>query len=308
MFHYAGHQSGDEDIYFYHGDHLGSASWITEKAGFPIQYIHYLPYGEILANQMISPYDERFKFTTKELDTESGYYYFGARYLMSELGYFLSTDPLTDKNPEMSSYMYCNGNPIKYIDPDGRWFETAWDLFNLSLDIHSLHTNIQNGNVGDAIVDAAGLVLDAGSVLLPVVPGGAGTAIKAYRAADKVNDMNNLSSTTKIVENAKKRRDFEKKVGERIGKNKASQVTIEVKDGTKTRMDFISVENGELKLIEAKSSIDAPLTPNQRTAHPQIELEGGVIKGNKGNEIGLPHGTNLPPTKVDIIRPNSIDN
>ena len=69
----------------------------------PIQYIHYLPYGEILANQMISGYDERFKFITKELDTESGYYYYGARYLMSELGDFLSPDPLTNKTQEVQS-------------------------------------------------------------------------------------------------------------------------------------------------------------------------------------------------------------
>ncbi len=123
MFHFADHQSGDEEIYFYHGDHLGSASWITDKSAKPIQYIHYLPYGEILANQRASGYDERFKFTTKELDAESGYYYFGARYLMSELGYFLSTDPLTDKTPEISSYLYCNGNPLKYIDPTGKEIE-----------------------------------------------------------------------------------------------------------------------------------------------------------------------------------------
>ena len=107
-------------IYFYYEDHLGSASWITEKAGIPIQYIHYLPYGEILANQRISPYDERFKFTTKELDTESGYYYFGARYLLSELGDFLSPDPLLDQYPTLQPYLYCNGNPLKYIDPDGK--------------------------------------------------------------------------------------------------------------------------------------------------------------------------------------------
>ena len=75
MFHFADHQSGDEEIYYYHGDHLGSASWITDKSAKPIQYIHYLPYGEILANQRASGYDERFKFTTKELDAESGYFY-----------------------------------------------------------------------------------------------------------------------------------------------------------------------------------------------------------------------------------------
>ena len=79
-----------------------------------------LPYGQLLTNQTPYGYDERFKFTTKELDAESGYYYFGARYLMSELGDFISTDPLLDQYPKLQPYLYCNGNPLKYIDPDGR--------------------------------------------------------------------------------------------------------------------------------------------------------------------------------------------
>lgn len=106
------------------GDHLGSASWITDAHCAPIQYLHYLPYGEIIANQNLYGYNERYKFTGKELDAESGYYYFGARYLLSELGNFISSDPLTDKYPHLSSYIYCNGNPIRFIDPDGRdWYE-----------------------------------------------------------------------------------------------------------------------------------------------------------------------------------------
>lgn len=189
------HYNGIErEIYFYHSDHLGSASWITDSHCAPIQYLHYLPYGEIIANQNPSSiYNERFKFTGKELDEESGYYYFGARYYWSTLGYFISSDPLSDKTPGISSYAYCGWNPVNRLDPDGRWFETAWDLFNLGLDIHSLHEDIQNRNLGDAIVDAASLILDAGAVLLPFVPGGAGTALKVYRAADKIGDAANIS-------------------------------------------------------------------------------------------------------------------
>lgn len=60
------------NVYFTHSDHLGSASWITDKTGKPIQYIHYAPYGEYIANQRDGGYDERFKFTGKERDSESG--------------------------------------------------------------------------------------------------------------------------------------------------------------------------------------------------------------------------------------------
>ena len=65
---------------FYHSDHLGSAAWITRADSKPVQYLHYLPYGQLLANQMMTGYDERFKFTGKERDSETGYDYFGARY------------------------------------------------------------------------------------------------------------------------------------------------------------------------------------------------------------------------------------
>ncbi len=78
-----------------------------------------LPYGQLLTNQTPYGYDERFKFTTKELDAESGYYYFNARYLLSELGDFISTDPHLDTRPRISSYAYCSWNPINKTDPDG---------------------------------------------------------------------------------------------------------------------------------------------------------------------------------------------
>ena len=58
--------SKEGEAYFYHGDHLGSAYWITDYTGAPIQYIHYAPYGELIANQQAIGYDERYKFTGKE--------------------------------------------------------------------------------------------------------------------------------------------------------------------------------------------------------------------------------------------------
>jgi len=111
-----------ESTYFTHSNHLGSASWITDVHGDPVQYIHYAPYGELLADQKPtgSTYDERYKFTGKERDAESGYDYYGARYQIVPLGIWGSPDPLLDKYIHLSPYMYCSGNPIKFVDPDGR--------------------------------------------------------------------------------------------------------------------------------------------------------------------------------------------
>ena len=113
-------QNKEKSVFYYHGDHLGSASWITDTAGTPVQYIHYAPYGELIAEQRYGNYDERFKFTGKERDKESQYDYFGARFYWSRFTHFNSPDPLLDKYLYISPYAYCNWNPIKYIDPDGK--------------------------------------------------------------------------------------------------------------------------------------------------------------------------------------------
>ena len=108
------------DIYYYHADHLGSASWITNKEGTPIEYIHYMPYGELWYNWQASSYNERFKFTGKERDMETGYDYFGARFYSPTLLHWLAPDPLAGKYPDISPYAYCKWNPLKYVDPNGQ--------------------------------------------------------------------------------------------------------------------------------------------------------------------------------------------
>ena len=64
-------------------------------------------------------------FTGKERDEETGYGYFGARYMDHELmTMWLSVDPMTNKYPSISPYAYCAWNPVKLVDPDGREFIT----------------------------------------------------------------------------------------------------------------------------------------------------------------------------------------
>ena len=59
-------------------------------------------------------------FTGKEKDSETGFYYFGARYYDPALsGLFISIDPMSDKYPSLSPYAYCAWNPVKLVDPDG---------------------------------------------------------------------------------------------------------------------------------------------------------------------------------------------
>ena len=108
------------ESYFYHPDHLGSASWITDSAGRPVQHLQYLPWGESFVDQRSSTFDgARFTFSAKEKDAETGFSYFGSRYYCSDLSIWLSVDPMASKYPSLSPYVYCANNPVKLVDPNG---------------------------------------------------------------------------------------------------------------------------------------------------------------------------------------------
>ena len=63
-------------------------------------------------------------FSAKERDAETGLSYFGARYYSSDLSIWLSVDPMSDKYPSLSPYVYCADNPVKLVDPNGEEFDT----------------------------------------------------------------------------------------------------------------------------------------------------------------------------------------
>ena len=109
----------EKDVFFYHSDHLGSTSYITDKDGNATQFVCYKPYGEALVDEHNTSYEQPWKFNGKELDAETGLYYYGARYYEPVLAMWYGVDALAEKYPNKGGYVYCNNNPIKIIDPDG---------------------------------------------------------------------------------------------------------------------------------------------------------------------------------------------
>jgi RHS repeat-associated protein len=115
----------NEPAFYYHSDHLGSASYVTNGDGKVTQTLNYLPYGEDWVDLQyfdLMPAENNlgvYKFNGKEKDAESGYNYYGARYYDSEKISWISVDPMSDKYPNLSPYVYCANNPVKLIDPNG---------------------------------------------------------------------------------------------------------------------------------------------------------------------------------------------
>ena len=110
-----------EESFFYHSDHLGSTSYITDDRANITQYDAYLPYGELLVDEHSSSEDLPYKFNGKQFDEETGLYYYGARYMNPMASLWYGVDPLTEKYPDISSYSYCHNNPILLVDPDGAY-------------------------------------------------------------------------------------------------------------------------------------------------------------------------------------------
>ena len=162
--------------FYYHPDHLVSSSYITNFDGEVSQHIEYVPYGEVfideleltrksatagkancnntwntpyrfndcanegrgrLACSMPSAANRRVELNAKELDEETGMYYYGARYYEPRLSLWMSTDPMEEKYPATSSYCFVANNPIKYFDLDGL---QLWVANNeaMSLLLHTL--------------------------------------------------------------------------------------------------------------------------------------------------------------------------
>jgi RHS repeat-associated protein len=118
----------DQDMLFYHGDHLGSSNVVTDLSGALVEETAYYPYGATRFQRRTSARPETaYGYTGKERDHESGLYYYDARHYDAGLGCFLSGDPGyaefdgADLDPrEANLYAYSRGNPGTFLDPDGK--------------------------------------------------------------------------------------------------------------------------------------------------------------------------------------------
>jgi RHS repeat-associated protein len=107
--------------YYYHSDHLGSTSLITDLDGNVVQHVEYVPFGEVFIEERNNTWNTPYLFNAKELDEETGLYYYGARYYETRVSVWYGADPMQEKTPNISTYNYCLSNPVRYIDPTGMW-------------------------------------------------------------------------------------------------------------------------------------------------------------------------------------------
>jgi RHS repeat-associated protein len=174
--------------YFYHTDHLGSAQMITNTRGTVTEHIEYTPYGELWIEQRLDAGAAKtpFRFTGKEMDSETGLYYYGARYLNPQTSLWLSADPAMGEyipgapvNDEVKkrnenlpgmggvfntvnlhTFHYAGNNPVKYTDPDGRKFVIEGDQTyerQVKKDLRATERALRKSGDKDALKEFKGL-------------------------------------------------------------------------------------------------------------------------------------------------------
>ncbi|MCO5050791.1 MAG: pre-toxin TG domain-containing protein [Verrucomicrobiae bacterium] len=181
--------------YFYHQDHLGSSSVLSDYAGNLKELSVWYPFGRTQTNNPTAAFKVSNKFTGQVQDEETGLYYYNARYYDPELGRFIQADTIIPDpaNPQSyNRYAYVLNNPLRYTDPTG--FEPD-DLDDIPLTMGAAHAAMRQSaggesarlydkNVNSAHMMAGGL--RAGMEMNPVVGtfNGAYGAIKGKDAVD----------------------------------------------------------------------------------------------------------------------------
>jgi RHS repeat-associated protein len=108
-------------IRYQFGNHLGSASLELDAQAQVISYEEYYPYGSTsfqAVKTAIKAAAKRYRYTSKERDEETGFYYHGARCYTPWIGRWTSCDPAGIMGG-IDLYVYAANNPVRHIDPIG---------------------------------------------------------------------------------------------------------------------------------------------------------------------------------------------
>jgi len=150
-----------EEVFYYHPDHLGSTAYLTDQGGHLSEHLEYFPFGETWVQEGGSK-KTPYMYTSKEYDSETGLYYYGARYYDPRTSVWQSADPILEKylpnlsdriaaerngqkyDPEkslkgmggvyntvnMNLNAYAGNNPVLYVDPNGSDIYVSWVASN----------------------------------------------------------------------------------------------------------------------------------------------------------------------------------
>jgi len=130
--------------WYYHADGLGSIVALTDKHGNVVQRYDYDSFGNL--EQQGESIEQPFTYTARELDQETGLYYYRARYYDPQVGRFVSKDPIRFEGGDNNLYGYVQNNSVNATDPSG----LAHCYYSISR--HTLFCSSEEAGGGSVII------------------------------------------------------------------------------------------------------------------------------------------------------------
>ncbi|WP_257456314.1 SpvB/TcaC N-terminal domain-containing protein [Archangium lipolyticum] len=209
-------------LYFYHPDHIGSTSYVTDVDGELYEHMQYFPSGEPWVDQRSNTERLPFLFSGKELDQETGLSYFGARYYDPRTGLWASADPAATSYLDgagvggvyspinLATYTYTAHNPLRFVDPDGRswldWVQGSLDVASIALDATGVGAAVSwvpdviNAGISAGRGDLVGAGMSLGAAL-PGVGNAANVARLARQGVKAADAATTVVTTAKAADN-----------------------------------------------------------------------------------------------------------
>lgn len=298
--------------FFYHPNHLGSSSYITNLDGEVVQHIEYVPFGEVFIEERNSTWNTPYLFNAKEFDEETGLYYYGARYYDSRTSLWLGCDAEQENNPGFSTYCFVRNNPIIFFDPDGNsvWTKLGKAAIKIGAkvgkqgvkalnktatytsavsDVTDNIETISSSNTSNGEKIVAGLKL--ASELLPISYGDLKDGVKI---AQKV--FGNGSKTNQLRQKAKIGQEAHRQIEAALKKGGAkTEVTVKLPNGKVVRKDA-QLSDGTYVIIK----------PNTPSGHKSAQAHERLMKqyGHKTKTIYYdPNSPRYQPGSPTYIGP-----
>lgn len=272
-----GIERGDE-TFFHLTNHQGSTRFLADETQTAVNRYEYDSFGNrLFVDEAVS---NPFTYTGRELDEESGLYYYRARYYDPRTGRFLGEDPLGFFGGDVNLYPYVGNDPVNFTDPQGLF--SPLDL----LDVIFFFDSLDNAIDCPSLQNLFNLGLDTAG-LLPLIP-----STGALRKAD---DLLKFLGDNKT---------FERVVSE--GELRAIEETGLLRGGREGRNFFTNNASLDAKRAQQRLGLDGPL----RDYRVRFEITGDVpVTGPQrapGGSTGTPGGGREfftdQPTPIEIIR------
>jgi RHS repeat-associated protein len=110
-----------QQTYYYHRDHQGSITKLTDEQGIIVERFVYDAYGKIVEHMQGRDTFNPYCYTGREFDAYGLYdlYYYRAMYYHPSTGRFISSDPIEFLAGDFNFFRYVGGSPVNFRDPSG---------------------------------------------------------------------------------------------------------------------------------------------------------------------------------------------